>query len=390
MQFDAQTLYLTNVAVLFIAAATAVLYWLQHPDQMAMLEWALATAVGGVGTLILGIVRSVPPMLPGVAGNTLVATGFLLAWESMRRFNGRPAATRRVVALSVGFLIIFGTAWWLGADVRQRVVVVSLTLAACAFLAGWEIARGDGKEPLSGRTTMALIFGIVALDMMIRAVGAAVAPPVGEELQFFDEPVQGHTLLAVTIGLVCLSIGGLSTMAHERLLQRYERLALTDELTQLPNRRFFLEHGGRVARRVTAAGAAATVVMMDLDHFSRVNERFGHSGGDQALVAFAKTLLAHLRPTDIVSRYGGEEFCALLADTDLVQAGPIAERLRAAVAGLSIDMKGKSMRLTVSIGLASLQGSGLLAAIERADGALYRAKHEGRDRVVVAPPEAGA
>src|SRR5262249_3464361 len=83
MQFDAQTLYFTNVVVLFIAAATAFLYGLQHRDQMAMLEGALATAVGGVGTLILGIVRSVPPMVPGVVGNALVAAGFLLAWESM-------------------------------------------------------------------------------------------------------------------------------------------------------------------------------------------------------------------------------------------------------------------------------------------------------------------
>ena len=93
MQFDAQTLYFTSVAVLFIAAATAFLYWLQHRDQVAMLQWAMATATGGAGALILGIVRPIPPMWPGVVGHTLVAAGFLLAWESMRRFNGRPAAT---------------------------------------------------------------------------------------------------------------------------------------------------------------------------------------------------------------------------------------------------------------------------------------------------------
>src|SRR5437016_3356002 len=101
MQLDVHTLYFTNVAVLFITATMAFVYWLQHRDQVAVEEWALATAVGGTGTLVLGLFGPVPTIDPGIVGNTLIVAGFILAWESMRRFNGRAAANSRVVVLIV-------------------------------------------------------------------------------------------------------------------------------------------------------------------------------------------------------------------------------------------------------------------------------------------------
>jgi len=124
--------------------------------------------------------------------------------------------------------------------------------------------------------------------------------------------------------------------------------------------------------------------MMDLDHFSEINETFGHSGGDEALIAFAVALRSHVRPTDIVARYGGEEFCGLLVDTDLPHAKEVAERVRSAIDGLSLKVKGKPMSFTVSIGIATLQGADLDDAIDRADHALYGAKRDGRNRLAVA------
>jgi diguanylate cyclase (GGDEF)-like protein len=384
MHFDAQTLYFTNVAVLFVAAIMAFFYWIRNRDQVAVGVWAAATALGGLGTLVVGLFGPVPGMDPSVVGNTLIVAGVVLAWESMRRFNGRHPGYGRVAACVLGFLVVFGVAWALSADLRVRVFIGSLAIAVFTFLASREIAFGGEQERLSGRTTTAVIFGIVALDMTIRAAHAALGPPVARDLAFFEEPVQGHTLFAMTIGLVCLSISGLSTMAHERLLHRYEHLALTDELTELPNRRFFMEHAARVAQRATVAGRPAGLLMMDLDHFSEINERFGHTGGDEALVAFAIALRSHVRPTDIVARYGGEEFCALLVDTDLPHAKEVAERVRAAIDDLTLEVKGKLMHFTVSVGIAVLQGSDVDGAIERADRALYQAKHEGRNRIAVA------
>ena len=196
-----------------------------------------------------------------------------------------------------------------------------------------------------------------------------------------------------SIGILSLCFG-LVMMASERASSRYRKLALTDDLTGLPNRRFLLEQGGRLGRKAGLYGSTACVLMMDLDHFAEVNKRFGHAGGDKALVAFAALLQQHMRPTDTVARYGGEEFCALLMGTDTEEATGIAERLREGVAGKTIDLGGNAVKITVSIGVAPLRDCDLAAAIRNADAALYRAKARGRNRVaagegdMVDPPRA--
>jgi hypothetical protein len=144
-RFDALTLYFTNVAVLFVAAVMAFLHWLRDRDQVAMAVWAVATALGGLGTLVLGLFGPLPHMDPSVVGNTVIVAGVVLGWESMRRFNGRPPAYGRIVVSIAGFLVVFGVAWWLGADQRVRVFIASLSIALFTFLASREIAFGGGN-----------------------------------------------------------------------------------------------------------------------------------------------------------------------------------------------------------------------------------------------------
>jgi diguanylate cyclase (GGDEF)-like protein len=385
MQLDVQTLYFINVAVLFVAAITAVIFWRRNPRETALQEWAVAMCLGGVGSLVLGVFGPVPASLSmGILGNSLAFASFTMSWEAMRRFNGGPPANGRVAILIVAFLVIFSTARYLGADVRLRAVLISLAVTPLAFLASREIVLGGTKEPLSSRTPTAVIFGAIGVDMLLRAIDAGFSPPVIPELAFFDDPIQSHLVFAMTIGLVCLSVSGLSMMEQERQLKRHEKAALTDELTQLPNRRFFDEQGSRLIKRTSISGAPACILMMDLDRFARINERFGHAGGDRVLAAFAALLREHIRPTDLVARYGGEEFCALLVNTDVMEGERIAQRLRTAVANLAVDLHGQPISFTVSVGLAALQGDDLGGSIERADQALYQAKQQGRDRVAVA------
>jgi diguanylate cyclase (GGDEF)-like protein len=385
MRFDIVTLYFADVAVLLAAAAAAFLAWRKNHDEVGLEEWAIAMAIGGAGAFILARFGPVLGMALSILANGLVVAALGLVWESLRRFNGRPAENARVVVLTAGYLAIFSLAWFLGADLRWRVALTALAFAALAVLASREVAVGGRPEGLSGRTATAVIFAVVAVDMLIRATDAVLAPPHISDSDFVGDPILVHTVVATTVSLACLGIGGLSTMAHERALARYEWLAQTDELTGLPNRRYFFEHGARMARRAAMNGAPACILGVDLDHFSSINTRFGHAGGDRALVAFARVLSGQIRPTDLAARSGGEEFCVFLADTDDATGARIAERLCAAVAAQTIDMgDGKSATITVSIGLAALQADDLAAAMERADQALYKAKHAGRNRVVVA------
>ena len=107
---------LALIIVVCIIAITALLYWWENRDQVGLLEWAIATAVSGAGVLILGLFGPIPSGGLGVAGNTLIFAGFIIAWESIRRFDGKPAANNLVALLILAFLVIFSTAWSLGAE----------------------------------------------------------------------------------------------------------------------------------------------------------------------------------------------------------------------------------------------------------------------------------
>ena len=158
-------------------------------------------------------------------------------------------------------------------------------------------------------------------------------------------------------------------------------LATVDSLTGLLNRHAFFEQAG--ALRLRPAGAARlSLLMLDLDHFKRINDRFGHATGDAALRLFAHTVQGVLAGRGVMGRLGGEEFALALAGP-LHEALEVAERLRAAVTATLLPTDGEPYRVTVSIGVAELQaGETLTAGLARADQALYDAKGAGRNRVV--------
>src|SRR5260370_24951276 len=160
MQLDVQTLRFINVAVLFIAAIAAVFFWRRNPQEIALQEWAIATGLGGMGSVVLGVFGPVPASAGmGIIGNPLVFASFAMSWETMRRFNGGLAANGRVAILILVFLVIFGATRYLGADVRVRAVLVSLAVAPFALLARREISLGGNQEPLSSRPPPPITFG---------------------------------------------------------------------------------------------------------------------------------------------------------------------------------------------------------------------------------------
>jgi diguanylate cyclase (GGDEF)-like protein len=264
------------------------------------------------------------------------------------------------------------------------VVLVSFFVGVLALLYGWELRKADRAQKLRGRWLTAIAFLVLGATMVSRAALSVSTAFTAPEVH---DPTRGLALFVGTICLVAITLGFLM-MSNERLKDRYARLALTDELTELPNRRSFLEQGTRLSQRARKGGIATSLLMMDLDHFSSVNERFGHPGGDQALTEFADLLRRTVRPADLLCRYGGEEFCALLIGASCEEAALAAERIRSAVAAHVTNVRGQKLAITVSIGVAAVSERGLAAALQSADEALYEAKSRGRNQIAVASRQA--
>lgn len=173
---------------------------------------------------------------------------------------------------------------------------------------------------------------------------------------------------------------------RKRVEAKLQELATTDELTQIFNRRHFFKLARREFKRAQRYHHPLSIVLMDLDHFKRVNDRHGHPAGDQALRTVATVCQDNLREIDILARYGGEEFILLLPEIGADPARQAAERLRQKIAAESIAIGGQTIAITASLGVASLEEDGeesVGAVLHRADQALYTAKKAGRNRVKI-------
>ncbi|HOY69742.1 MAG TPA: GGDEF domain-containing protein [Methylotenera sp.] len=162
-----------------------------------------------------------------------------------------------------------------------------------------------------------------------------------------------------------------------------EKIANIDGLTGLYNRRWMNEFFKRQINRAKSDKKPLVLMLADLDHFKKVNDQYGHVVGDEVLSAVASVLPHQFRPTDLLARFGGEEFAMILPNTDLAQATQIAERVRIAIASTRVEFY-PEIQLTLSLGLANLLPSDDMSSLlTRADHALYQAKENGRNRVEI-------
>jgi diguanylate cyclase (GGDEF)-like protein len=191
------------------------------------------------------------------------------------------------------------------------------------------------------------------------------------------------------VGILTFFLRRSYQLSHELGVAREaaEALARTDELTQLRNRRAFYELGVLAVEQAKRYGHPLSLLVLDIDRFKAINDGHGHAGGDRAIQAVADLLRANVRATDIAARLGGEEFGMLLPETASADAQRLAERVRTGVAALRVPHQGAEIAFTCSIGVAERDPASetLDALLGRADQALYQAKRQGRDRVVLTP-----
>ena len=215
-------------------------------------------------------------------------------------------------------------------------------------------------------------------------------------LWLYSQPDKLHLGMAIgaTIFIVVTLRGAkiLSDAMHRNfhlgyeLQQAYEEadtLSKTDSLTGISNRRSFFERGAQIISYCERNGLPLSAIVMDVDHFKRINDTHGHHFGDITLRQIGKILETEFRKSDVLGRLGGEEFAILLPDTTLDEAQELAEKLRHTIASTPITCQEKQMSITVSIGVAS-GAYELGTLLPQADAAMYRAKTEGRNRTVIA------
>jgi diguanylate cyclase (GGDEF)-like protein len=197
-------------------------------------------------------------------------------------------------------------------------------------------------------------------------------------------------LMVVTIGFVNRQFERLLRSQH-CYLRRIEKMAIRDVLTGQYNRRYFFAIGSRILKQCARSQRPASLAILDLDHFKRVNDRFGYDTGDVVLRETARCMGREVRETDLVARLGGEEFAMLLPEANLETGRLVAERVRQAIAALSIPVEDpvRAIQVTASLGLAEARPGldTLKTLLKRADEALYRAKLAGRGRVVLLADE---
>jgi diguanylate cyclase (GGDEF)-like protein len=230
------------------------------------------------------------------------------------------------------------------------------------------------------------LFFFLVVRPLIRLAKTLELAQKGYDLALQEETFREFQM--VSDAAQALAEGHRMLVANKREL---ELLAHTDVLSGLPNRRQFILSANNELMRHDRYGYVASLIMFDLDHFKQINDRFGHEGGDAVLKVIGTGLSGLIRRVDILARIGGEEFAVLLPEQGQDVAMLTAERLRAAVEGMHVKTaEHGTCRFTASFGIAQhIKGESLETLMNRADGALYQAKDEGRNRVVVAPPPTG-
>lgn len=379
MSLDIPTLFFVSTCVTGLLGIFLLVLWLQDRSVRALGYWASAYLIGGFA-VALWIVS--PEMMPAAGADLASALLFTccgLIWSGARKFHGREASIGGAIAGAVVWLVATRMPEVMQWD-NSRVVISSLIITCYAVLTAIELRR-ERRKPQSGRAArvrmllIPLLHGVIFLSPILTTTLFSSAAPIAAN-GFF--PLFALLTLLYVVGTAFIVV----VMAKEHSALVHKTAAMTDHLTGLFNRRGFLEAADKLIASQRKLGQPVCMMMFDLDHFKRINDRFGHEAGDEALQAFAATASTSMRLHDIVGRLGGEEFAAILpGGTDTAEM--VAERVRAAFEMRGVDIAGHAMNATVSIGIAEsiADVAHVSTLLARADRALYAAKKSGRNRV---------
>ena len=371
---------LVILATLLLGIVTAVVSTVWHFNRNipGLRLWALSFFFAAVFSFTLLVRDHIPEVLSVVLVQATSALTAYLAWLGSRAYMGRPAPAHWYAGAAVGALMaasVYLTVVLPHAN--ARFLLAGLFSGTCFLLSAHTLADG-GFRRVPMRYLLAGVMGFHGAWVLVRPVVFRLASQSS-----LLEQLPQWVLLEATVALLLMAFGVLM-LANEFVTSGLRHLADADPLTGVFNRRAFLTLLDKGLSRAQRTQAPLAVLVVDLDHFKKINDTWGHQSGDDALRHFVRRAEQCLRREDVLGRQGGEEFAIFLPATDGAGAAKVAERLRVQVQAEPLQIDQRNMLVTVSIGVTLSTGDESAEAVmQRADEAMYLAKKRGRNRVEV-------
>jgi diguanylate cyclase (GGDEF)-like protein len=386
--FDLRTAILLGALVTEAIAALLLLCWRSLPRAVhpSLRWWLGGLLLHPMGFLLVSLRGVAPPWLSVWLANTALAMALTCMAIALRCFYGLPERRLRLYVTTV--LVAVFSVWYelVQPNLQWRVVSVSILLAVLIGSCARAVFRRGGPVGRVPRVTGAL-FAFATLVMLARAALYSLSP-LNEAGLVAATPFNLLAVGSLVLVPILATISFL-LMCSERSQEELERTSRLDYLTGIFNRRAIEDLASRAISAARRHGLPLAMLILDVDHFKRINDEHGHEAGDHALIETVCRLRQSMRAEDLIGRQGGEEFVVVMPDVDMIAAHAAAERLRCAFADAPMQLRGcataPELSVTVSVGVAVLEPGDLQFSqlLRRADRAMYAAKAAGRNRVVL-------
>ena len=386
MILDVRTLGILSALMPFVLGFIMFIYLRERRTYGGFGRWVLANFVFGAGYLFISLRGIVPDLFSIVLGNAATVYAEILIYEGIRLFYGRPAFSKWNSFVFVIYLIFHTYFIYLDPNINARIAVISIALFILIIRSGVTLFNSPLLELRHTASSAGTIFLLTSLLPLTRAIYAFLQP---QPIDLFADAMSAwfamfgfFSILAWTFYFFLINTARLEIDLEVARLELMQ-LAMTDPLTGLFNRRHFFECAEIEFQRAKRHEYNISFLLMDIDGFKAINDKYGHDAGDAVMQHLSSILPGEVRVFDLVARFGGDEFIVMLVNVHEELAYEVAERIRATVAGTPVVFDSQRFDIRLSLGIASYNArdEDLKSILKRADIALYDAKQQGRNRV---------